>query len=84
MKLQWYLIRRILQLIPVVLTVIIINFLLIKTAPGDAASALAGENALPEQLEAVRLRYGLDRPVHEQLIIYVGFVATADWKHKEA
>lgn len=78
MKLQRYLIRRILQLIPVVLTVIIINFLLIKTAPGDAASALAGENALPEQLEAVRVRYGLDRPIHEQLFIYVSSVLQGD------
>jgi peptide/nickel transport system permease protein len=67
-----------LQLIPVVLTVIVINFLLIKTAPGDAASALAGENALPAQLEAVRERYGLNRPVHEQLFIYMGRVLQGD------
>lgn len=78
MKLQRYLVRRVLQLIPVVLVVVVGNFLLIQAAPGDAASALAGENAQPAQLEAVRQRYGLDRPMYEQLFIYLGSVLQGD------
>jgi peptide/nickel transport system permease protein len=66
-----YVARRILEIVPVVLVSIIINFLLIHAAPGDPALFLAGEAPDPEYMEVVRAEFGLDRPLYEQLIIYL-------------
>ena len=38
-----YIVRRLLQAVPIVFAIIILNFLLLKLAPGDAAEVLAGE-----------------------------------------
>ncbi len=66
--------RRLLQMIPVVFSVILINFLLIQAAPGDAATYLAGREAGPEYIDALRHTYGLDKPVMTQFAIYSGQV----------
>ena len=71
MRLRRYVLGRILQLIPVTLVVIVLNFLLIHLAPGDVSLVLAGENADPSYLAEVRARYGLDRPFLEQLWRYL-------------
>ncbi len=78
MRLRRYVLLRALQLIPVTLVVIVINFLLIHLAPGDVSIILAGENPDPAYLEAVRERYGLDRPFLEQLWRYLVQVGSGD------
>ena len=57
-----YLLLRVLQLVPVTLVVIVLNFLLVHLAPGDVSIILAGDSADPAYLAAIRERYGLDRP----------------------
>lgn len=71
MGLRIYLIKRILQAISLVLIVVIISFVLIHLAPGDPAIYLASEVATFEQIEAIRKQYGLDKPLYEQLCIYI-------------
>lgn len=71
MKFRKYIIRRILQMIPVLLIVTIINFLLITLAPGDPATVLAGENATIEQIETIREAYGLNEPIAVRLGLYL-------------
>jgi len=71
-----YITRRLLQIIPVVFSVILINFLLIQAAPGDAATYLAGREADPAFIESLRHAYGLDKPVMTQFFLYLGQVAT--------
>ncbi len=78
MRLRRYILFRALQLIPVTLVVIVLNFLLIHLAPGDIAIILAGDSADPAYLETVRQRYGLDRPFHEQLWRYLVQVGSGD------
>ncbi len=75
-----YLLRRLLQAVPVVLTIVVLNFLLLHLAPGDAAQVLAGEagSASPEYMAQLRQRFGLDRPLHVQLGLYVKSVLTLD------
>jgi len=75
-----YLVRRVLQAVPVVLTIVVLNFLLLQLAPGDAAQVLAGEagSASPEYMAQLRERFGLDRPVLMQLALYVKSVLTLD------
>ena len=73
-----YLLRRLLQAVPVVLAIVVLNFLLLHLAPGDAAEVLAGEagSASPEYMAHLRARFGLDRPLATQLVLYVTNVLT--------
>jgi peptide/nickel transport system permease protein len=57
-----YAVRRLIAGIPVVLIVVFLTFALIHLTPGDAAVVLAGEDATPEQVQAVRESLGLDKP----------------------
>jgi peptide/nickel transport system permease protein len=75
-----YVVRRLLQAVPVILGVVILNFLLLQLAPGDAATVLAGEagGAPPEYVHALRQRFGLDKPVPIQLALYVKNILALD------
>lgn len=73
-----YALRRVVQIIPVMLFIAIVNFLLIHLAPGDPAAALAGEGAPQEFIEALRIDYGLDKPLIEQLGVYLATLAQGD------
>jgi peptide/nickel transport system permease protein len=57
--------------------VVILNFLLIRLAPGDPAIVIAGEmgGATEEILNSIRADYGLDKPLITQLLIYLGNIA---------
>jgi len=79
-RLGRYVLRRLLQAIPVVLGVVILNFLLLQLAPGDAATVLAGEagGAPAEYVEALRQRFGLDKPLLVRLALYVKNILALD------
>ena len=63
---------------PTLLGVVLLVFLMVRLAPGDPAILLAGEFATPETLEAIRTRYGLDRPLPEQFALYLGALLQGD------
>jgi len=76
---RWnYLVRRLLQAVPVLLAIAVLNFLMLQLAPGDAATVLAGEagSASPEYMLQLRQQFGLDRPLATQLLFYVKNVLT--------
>lgn len=73
-----YVIRRLLQMIPTILAILLFNFFLIRLAPGDPARAMAGEMADPANVEALRVRFGLDKPLSHQLVIYLTSLARGD------
>ncbi|MBI4266481.1 MAG: ABC transporter permease [Acidobacteria bacterium] len=66
-----YLARRLLLTIPVLLGVVTLVFSLIHFIPGDPAQAMLGETAAQEDVDALRQRLGLDRPLLEQYGSYV-------------
>src|SRR5947209_14417646 len=74
-----YLLRRILQMIPTLAGVILLVFFLFKYFGGDPAEILGGLQASTKQIESIRRQLGLDRPVLEQLWIFVQQVCTFDW-----
>ena len=61
---------RILQAVPVILIVSVLAFLLITLLPGDPAVVIAGDQASPAAIAAVRHNLGLDKPLIEQLGIW--------------
>jgi peptide/nickel transport system permease protein len=74
-----YLIRRLWQMIPTLIGVVLLVFFLFKYFGGDPAVALAGLNASPETIASIREQLGLNRPVWEQLWIFVKQIVTFDW-----
>ncbi len=66
-----YIAQRLLMLIPVLVGISIITFVMIRLIPGDPARIMAGERATEEQVQRVREMWGLDKPLHEQYIIYM-------------
>jgi len=73
-----YLIRRLFHAIFVLLGVSIVIFFLIHLAPGNPVDLILGDNATPEQVAAASAKYGLDKPLPEQYIIWLGNVLKGD------
>ena len=63
----------------VVLGVVVLTFILLHLAPGDPATHLAGPAATPEQLQAIRVQLGLDRPLPRQFAEWLGRSLRGDW-----
>ena len=66
-------------LIPIVISVSILVFLVIKMIPGDPVAIMFGKNANQEQIAYVRGLYGLDRPLAEQYFTWIGNILRGDW-----
>jgi len=75
-----YIVRRLVQTVPVVFGVVIVNFLLLQLAPGDLATVLAGEagGAPKEYIDQLRARFGQDQPVYVQLFNYLRNLVVLD------
>jgi len=71
-------------MVPVVIALVVLNFLIINAAPGDPARAIAGENAPADYLATVRVRYGLDRPIGVRLLAYVSHLSRGDFGYSFA
>ncbi|WP_457351318.1 ABC transporter permease [Roseateles sp. P5_D6] len=74
-----YLIRRLWQMIPTLLGVVLLVFFLFKYFGSDPAIILGGLNASPEQIESIREQLGLNKPVWEQLWIFIKQIVSFDW-----
>ena len=73
-----YAVRRSLTIVPVLLGVSILVFSFIHLIPGDPALTMLGERATPEKVAEVRARLGLDRPIWQQYVLYVGHALRGD------
>ena len=75
-----FVLRRVLQVVPVVVAIAALNFLLLHLAPGDAADIVAAQSggASAEFVAELRHAFGLDRPLWQQFFIYIGRLLTLD------
>src|SRR5882724_10130835 len=64
----------------VLLAIIVLNFFLIRLAPGDPAVVMAGEAGAGDQIFVTQLheKFGLDKPLPEQLFLYVKGILSLD------
>src|SRR5215467_9646294 len=74
-----YIVRRILATIPVVTVVAILAFLLLRLTTGDPAAIIAGDSATTQQVAEIRVKLGLERPLVEQFVIWIGRVVRGDF-----
>ncbi len=73
-----YVLQRILATIPVIGVVVLFVFLLLRLTPGDPAALIAGDYATVEDIAKIRASLGLDKPLYEQLGLWLGALARAD------
>jgi peptide/nickel transport system permease protein len=74
-----YLLSRLAQAVPLVLGILVVNFLIVRLAPGDPVLALVGDFPAPEAyVQQLRQDMGLDRPLATQLWLYLGTVLQGD------
>jgi peptide/nickel transport system permease protein len=73
-----FVLLRLLLTIPALFGLLVLTFIMLRVVPNDPSTALAGENATPDQIAAVRKAYGFDQPLWRQFVIYVGQVGTGD------
>ena len=63
-----YILKRLVTAFFIVMVVIVLNFTIIKLAPGDPVRILAGDDTLTEEvMEAMTVKFGLDQPFHVQI-----------------
>ncbi|WP_419878467.1 ABC transporter permease [Brevibacillus centrosporus] len=76
-----YLIKRLFQMIPVVIGISVIVFFLLHMIPGDPAMVLLGQDASQSEIERLRNLMGLNEPLYVQLFTFLKNVATGDLGH---
>jgi oligopeptide transport system permease protein len=74
-----YIIRRVLWLFPVVFIVSVITFLLMHAAPGTPFQPVSDRPLPPAVIDRLEAQFGLDRPIHEQYISWVGNMLQGDF-----
>ncbi len=78
-RLAAYIVRRLLQAVPLMFVVLTINFTLVHLAPGDPITFLAGDQGSTEYFAEQRARYGLDEPLVQQYGRYLLNAARGDF-----
>jgi peptide/nickel transport system permease protein len=73
-----YILRRVVQLIPVMFGITIIIFLMLRLIPGDPAAAILGDKATDAQVELKREQMGLNKPIYVQYAYYLRDLAHLD------
>jgi peptide/nickel transport system permease protein len=73
-----FILRRLAQMIPVLFGITLVVFALLQLIPGDPVQTMLGLQARPESVAALRQELGLDRPLWEQYLRYLGNVITFD------
>ena len=73
-----YIIRRLIQMIPVVVLAAALVFTIFRLVPGDPVQVMLGPNPRPESVEAMHRKYGLDKPIPVQFVIWLGKAVRGD------
>jgi peptide/nickel transport system permease protein len=74
-----YIVRRVWQMIPTMLGVVLLVFFLFNWVGGDPAYVLAGKISNQEQIDNIRRQLGVDQPFYVQLGIFIKQILTADF-----
>ena len=74
-----YIVKRLWQMVPTLVGVVLLVFLLFHFFGSDPAIVLAGQNATQEQIAAIRQQLGLDKPAYVQFGIFLKQIVTFDW-----
>ena len=74
-----FLFRRLLLILPVLVGILIVTFIITRSVPGDPCSVMLGERATDAACNAYKARFGLDKSLPEQFLIYSGNLLQGDF-----
>jgi peptide/nickel transport system permease protein len=74
-----YLLRRIASAVPVIAIVAVLVFMMLRLTPSDPAAIIAGDFANEQQIAEIRSKLGLDQPILNQFLIWVGNMLQGDF-----
>jgi peptide/nickel transport system permease protein len=77
-SLTGYVVRRLIQLVPIVLGVTVLVFFLIHLVPGDPARTILGNHATPQKVALLHHEWGLDKPLPVQYWRFLGRMVRGD------
>jgi peptide/nickel transport system permease protein len=77
--LQNFLVKRLLQLIPLLIGITLISFFVIHLAPGDPTNLFTDPSVKPEELARIKANWGLDKPIYVQYFYWVKNAARGDF-----
>jgi peptide/nickel transport system permease protein len=77
-SLTGYVVRRLIQLVPIVLGVTVLVFFLIHLVPGDPAKTILGNHATPQKVALLHHEWGLDKPLPVQYWRFLGRMVRGD------
>jgi len=77
-RLLWALVSRVGGMLVVLALVVTVVFVIVRVTPGDPAAVMLGSDATPADIAALRARLGLDAPMLQQYIGFVGDVLRGD------
>src|ERR1700737_811409 len=72
MTLPRFIAQRVLLTVPVLVGMSVLVFLLLRLVPGDPAQVILGLRATPEGIAAIHRDLGLDLPLYQQYVVWVG------------
>ena len=75
----FYVIRRLLVAVPTLLAVLTLVFVIVRIVPGDPAIAILGDRATPAAVAALDARLGLDKPIWQQYVTFIGRSLSGDF-----
>ncbi len=78
MRLLGYIIRRLLQMIPVIIGITLVAFLFIQLLPGDPVVTMLGGKASPEEVARIHAEFGLDQPLPTRYFLFIGNAVHGD------
>lgn len=78
-----YIIKRLLISIPVLFGISIVAFFIVRLVPGDTVTAMLGTSYSPDQAAALRDKYGLDEPLIQQYLLWLGNVLQGDFGYSQ-
>ncbi len=73
-----YIGRRLLATLPVMGVVAVVVFMMLRLTAGDPAAIIAGDNATAQDVAQIRQRLGLDQPIVQQFVIWIGRILRGD------
>ena len=76
---KYYILKRLLQLVPLLIGISLITFFIIHLAPGDPTAMFASPDIKPVELARLRSNWGLDKPVIVQYFVWLGNVLRGDF-----
>ncbi|MGD8561926.1 MAG: ABC transporter permease [Desulfarculaceae bacterium] len=74
-----YILKRIIQVIPILFLIALMVFILLRLIPGDPVLVMVGDQAEPGVVEALRHEMGLDQPIMAQFFYWLAHIAKGDF-----